>query len=366
MTNISKFQDRKQIQEEAARWLIRLDGDDRPSEQELEALREWLSRSPVHRKELNELNDFWGNNVLTELVVPLSCHETRFGFMKGVSGWVRSVQGISVATAMTCLVIATYFFTHDPLTEANGFYSTAVGQQKSITLTDGSVLQLNTNSQIEVRYNEDHRSIHLLQGQVHFDVAKNSDWPFSVYAGVGRIRAVGTAFTVYLKKKDVDVLVTEGRVALDAITTLLTSATQLQTAHKEGNQDPLPSSKPENLGMLVEGQSVTLNIDAMTDRTGDGLLDVMEIVETEKLSQRQAWRQGMLVFSGETLEQVVSEISRYTTVSIEIVDPEVRKIQIGGRFKVGDVDNMLNALEANFGLEVDRLSYNRAVLRLAD
>ena len=366
MTKISTLPNRKQVQEEAAQWLIKLDGDEAPSKQDLLALKEWLSRSPVHRHELNTLNAFWGNNILTELVVPLGKHEPNVGLLKSGLGWLTSFQGMAVASAFSALMLFLFMFLQEPSPEMNGFYATAVGQQKTITLEDGSVLQLNTDSQIDVRYTDEYRNIHLLQGEVHFDVSKDKQRPFNVYAGIGRIQAIGTEFTVYLKKKDVDILVTEGQVALDAITTLLASATRSPDTVKADSDKLSNSNAPERLGLLSEGQSVTLNIQEVAEGSKKELIDTIEVVETEKLTQRQAWRKGMLVFSGETLEQVVEEISRYTTMSIEIADPEVRNIQIGGRFKVGDVDNMFQALEANFGLEVERISYNKARLKLAD
>jgi len=68
------------------------------------------------------------------------------------------------------------------------------------------------------------------------------------------------------------------------------------------------------------------------------------------------------MFSGDRLEDVVKEVSRYTTVSIEIPDPAIRSMRIGGRFPVGETEVMLAALEANFNLRVTRLGYNRVVL----
>ncbi len=66
-------------------------------------------------------------------------------------------------------------------------------------------------------YDEGFRDVHLLQGEAHFSVAHDKNLPFRVFAGAGQIRAVGTAFTVYLKNDSVDVTVTEGSVALAAI-----------------------------------------------------------------------------------------------------------------------------------------------------
>ena len=71
---------------------------------------------------------------------------------------------------------------------------------------------------------------------------------------------------------------------------------------------------------------------------------------------------GYWIFYGESLEQVVDEISRYTTMSIHITDPSIRDIQIGGRFRVGEIDEMFNALETNFDLKFTQNSYNQVLI----
>lgn len=369
MDNICKFTDRSTIEQEAAQWLIRLDGDEPLSKRELAALREWLARSPRHRKELNNLNSFWANNILTELVVPLGRHETRRGWRALLTQVLRSVPSLAatVAALMVLAGIGLWFFSN-PLIESNGLYLTAVGQQKSLTMADGTVVQLNTNSQIQVEYNEQYRNIRLLQGEAHFEVAKDAQHPFRVYAGAGRAQAVGTAFTVYLKDDGVNVLVTEGRVALASLgrSTPMSTTPSPPEVDKPAAVDPYVNTASNNLGILKAGEAVTLDT---TDAGNDGhtqLMDVVQVIDEDELTRRQSWRQGLLVFSGEPLEQVVLEISRYTTVSIEIPDPDLRQIQIGGRFKVGDIDNMFDALETNFGVKVNRLNYNRVQLKAAE
>ena len=369
MENISKFPNRRIIKQEAVDWLIRLDGDEPLSKHELEALREWLSRSPAHREELNSLNDFWSNNILTELVVPLGRHEPRTGFFEAIGKRFWSVGAVAATAVAGALIVAiNLWLSPDPIKDTNGVYLTAVGRQKSVTLADGSVVQLNTNSQIAVEYNDRYRNINLLQGEAHFEVAKDSELPFRVYAGAGRIQAVGTAFTVLLMKNGVNVLVTEGRVALAALGIARPEAPPraLPKADKGVEFDPYANGQSKDLGILKAGESITLDIADGVEEGMEELRDAIEVVNHDELSRRQSWRDGLLVFSGEPLEQVILEISRYTTVSIEISDPELRQIQIGGRFKVGDIDNMFNALEANFGLQVNRLNYNYVQLTAAE
>ena len=157
--NIYQFPDRSTIEEEAGTWLIKLDGDTPPTAAEQQALRDWLIRSPLHREELNNLAAFWGKmNILTELAVPLGKPETQAkrGVFTGVQRLLPNFNRASVAAAVLVLGVAFAFstwFTPNPLTVSNGLYTTAVGQQQTTLLVDGTVIQLNTNSQIVVTYN---------------------------------------------------------------------------------------------------------------------------------------------------------------------------------------------------------------------
>ena len=68
-----------------------------------------------------------------------------------------------------------------------------------------------------------------------------------------------------------------------------------------------------------------------------------------------AWRQGMLAFSGDSLTSVIADVSRYTDIKIDIADPALNDLKVSGYFKVGEVEPMLDALAAGFGVHVERL-----------
>jgi len=370
--NIVDFPDRKAVQEEAAAWLIKLDGDRAPSAEELASLREWLARSPVHREQLRSFSDFWGKmNVLTDLAVPLGRAERRSGrrIVGGTRIAMSNFARVSLAAAVIVIgIAATLWLRQDPLS-SNDFYATAVGQQRSMTLTDGSIVILNTNTQIKVDYDHEYRNIRLLQGEAHFTVAKNPLRPFRVYAGNGRVQAVGTAFSVYLRDDSVDVTVTEGKVVLESI-----SQAGVDLSPQPGNMPGSNQSSGaiatvddgivEALGTLKAGESATFQNAANADVAS--IIDAIETVEAPEMAKRLSWREGILTFAGDPLVVVVDEISRYTTVSIEISDPVVRATRIGGRFPIGETDAMFDALEANFGLRVTRLSHDHVVVSAAE
>jgi transmembrane sensor len=382
MDKIIEFPDRDIIEDEALEWLIRLDADHPLDKGEECMLDEWLARSPVHRDALKSLNTFWSSaNVLSSLAEPSSV----VGLLKKrcIAYFQPLMHRRRSATFATLLVLGLMVLGLDGFNlknnaDTNGLYVTAVGQQKTVTLADDSVIQLNTNSQVQVDYRQGFRNIRLLQGEAHFDVAKDKSKPFRVYAGSGRVQAVGTAFNVYLKGSDIDVFVTEGRVAVASILNVDNPLpADAHTAHSQANTniaddtDAYIATRVNGLGEISAGQGALLKIagKSVIHDVDGGIQDVQRF-ELERLPDiasstnddnnyhQLAWRKGLIIFTGESLEQVIAEISRYTPVQIDILNPELRNIEIGGQVEVGDTDSMFKALEINFGLTIKRISYN--------
>ena len=343
MKTIVDFPDRITVEAEACAWIAQLDGDQPPSPADAAALREWINRSPLHCAELERLSELWGDiNILTELAVPLD--KLQGNQIKVSSSWIFApIVARSRAVAMATMLVVgfavgiTLWVQSERGEPINIVYSTEVGEQRLATLPDGSKIQLNTDSQIEVDYNHERRKIRLLRGQAHFDVARNPNRPFVVYAGTGRVRALGTAFAVRLRGTDIEVTVTEGRVALESVDNAAAGS------GSKNVQFPEPAIE---LAVLYAGQSTTFNND----------VDVIRSIEQAEMARKLSWRDGMLVFSGESLEFVVEEVSRYTPISIEFTDPELRDLRIGGYFKVGETEALFEALESNFGVQVNRIS----------
>ena len=391
MENVHKFSSREDIEAQAADWLIRFDSERALEAEELLRFREWLQSNPAHPEELIRLNEFWSDQSLVALPIPLEqlCYEA-MGHKVTESKQGEEVlipwyhwQGftarstLALASMLVIMILSVPWLSTDFFSAAqhNALYATAIGQQQTITLADGSVMVLNTNSQVKVDYRPQYRNIHLLQGEAYFEVAKQAERPFRVYAGRGRVQAVGTAFSVYIQQNaDVDVVVTEGTIAL----ALLAEKTQ---QHNSGSpQKPVTGSERsttesseyfvampvDELGLLEAGHETTILVAQNAQTTGDNKLGQVKSLPRDELERRGAWRSGLLVFSGTTLEDVVKEISRYTTLSIDIVDPELKAIRIGGRFSVNSTGALFDALEANFGLQVKRQTYNRIEISSAD
>ena len=374
MENVIEWPDAKSIDEEAAAWIILLDGEEEFTEQNRLELREWLKRSPRHVEALKKMNAFWADNSLTELLEPslasVAAKPSRRQGFQFSSAWVwRSIGAVSVVLMLGLALLFGVGLEGVGPSATNGPYATAVGEQKNVELADGTVVELNTNSQMRVEYSEGFRNIHLIQGEMHFNVAKDPASPFRVYARNSRVQAVGTAFTVYLAQDDdVEVYVTEGRVALAGLQALAPNKAGPPESGEGGKQavvDTYVESKVQDLGTLDIGRGAILKKrDTAPESGSDKLVELVATPQDDDIARRLAWRDGLLIFAGETLEQMVAEIRRYTTVEIELSTPEIREIEIAGQVHVGDTESMFKALESNFGLKVNRLGYNRVEVTL--
>lgn len=342
-SRVVEFPERKTVQEQAAIWLAKLDGD-QPSKATLIAFRQWVNKDDSHRQAFEQLAARWGElNRLTQLSMPSEQRQQQAPVANNVLGISQSWASGAVMASVLLLVLTLWQWPAD----SNGIYSTAIGEQQTVQLNDGSVLRLNTNSRLRVDYSEQRRGIYLLQGEAHFEVAHNPEKPFEVYAGTGLVRAVGTAFSVRMQPKAVVVLVNDGVVEIDKLIPPSATLPATPAATTTGAQ---PNAE---LAQLHAGTQGTYQRDTPEQVT---------LEQPEALDSELAWLDGMLEFRNENLQDLVDEISRYTTLSIVVLDNKTRERKVGGLFKVGDTQAMLEALELSFGVQVDRIDSNTVYL----
>jgi transmembrane sensor len=91
----------------------------------------------------------------------------------------------------------------------------------------------------------------------------------------------------------------------------------------------------------------------------------IEDLAASELQQRMAWQEGFLVFSGEPLSDVIREVNRYSPVTLELADPALASLSIGGRFRVGDLEAVLDVLRLNFGIRSERIDDRRVRLEVS-
>lgn len=353
MENVRQFSDRSSIDKEAREWLIRLDSDEPLGADVDRALREWIARSPAHRQELQRICRFWNRaNILTELAIPL--RELTRGQKSGWfnSTWMAFLRMHSAGAALALVllgvpVVLTSWLMPEADTRTNGVYETAVGQRQTVVLADGSTMQMNTDSEVRVSYDGDTRRVRLLRGEALFDVKADAGRPFEVHAGKGVVRAVGTAFSVYLKNGDINVTVAEGQVDLASIETRQTTG----SAHTS-----MPEMVAEKLASVRSGQAAVFQEVRKEVRISQ--------LASQELQRRWSWRDGYLVFAGEPLSEVIAEVNRYTALTVDIDDPQLKSLPIGGRFMVGDLEAIFDVLETSFGIQITRISDEHVRMQL--
>ncbi len=321
-----------QLDIEAAEWIARLSGGPLTADQKQE-LNDWCNKSLAHKEALHSAAQLWADmDALTSLpdYLPAAAPSSSVRREK-VRSFNFGAAYLSAAAVLIVLVIGwSSFFAQD--TQNIQLYETAIGEQKTVTLSDQSIATLNTNSILEVDYQAGERRIKLIKGEVLFDVAKDPLKPFVVYAGGNYVRALGTKFAVrFLENgtENVEVLVTEGTVAV-AKTDSSKSSTQ---------NDPVKT-------ILTHNQSVITREDSTEPSVTES--------DPGEMERRLSWATGILHFDGESLEEVVSEISRYTAYSVTIEAEDLRNIPIGGRFRIGETDALFEILQEGFGAEVVR------------
>ena len=200
-----------------------------------------------------------------------------------------------------------------------------------MTLSDGTVVQLNTGGEVRERFTAATRHVTLTRGEAHFAVAKNPTRPFIVQAGSLQVRAVGTAFNINLQSAAVDVIVTEGRV-------------QLTT----GTPDA-PA--------LNAGERATLR------RAADGPTLVVARIDAAAITQTLAWREPLMRLGGATLAELAAEFERATGRRLVLADPALADLRFGGRFRADDIDGFTHLLATTLDLDVERAADGAIVLR---
>lgn len=212
------------------------------------------------------------------------------------------------AAALAALALIGTWTLNRPLS-----YATAVGEQHTLRLADGSKVILDTNSRVDVRLRADRRSVTLVSGQAFFDVEGDPGRPFVVTAGDTIVTAVGTQFDVRKLGQGARVTLIEGRV------------------------DVGTSDTPKPAWSLTPGQQVV---------TAQRRPEVRKV----DASRETSWTTGRLTFAAMPIREAVAEVSRYSNSRIELKDASLAHIPVSGAFDTGDTEAFIAALSDLYGV----------------
>lgn len=275
-------------------------------------LRRWLNESAEHRAAFDRANELWETaSRVPAAMVPRPAPPAR---PASSSIFVKAAFALSLLAFIGTLILFTL--------QDTGL-STAVGEQRMLTLEDGTRVSMNTATRLVIDYDRNVRRVKLTAGEALFEVAKRPDWPFVVIAGDRTISALGTAFVVRRdagKPGDLAVTLVEGKIAIDAAR--------------------VAPGQPPALQVATPGQRVTYapGTDARVDHPN-----------VEHLT---AWRRGQVVLESTLLSDAIAEMNRYSAIELTLDNAAAGKMRVSGIFRAGDSDLFARAIAETYHLEV--------------
>ncbi|WP_207864056.1 FecR family protein [Pseudomonas sp. 58(2021)] len=293
------------VRDEAARWFVRLQEPAVDAEQ-YRSFEAWLNEHPQHHDEFQLLQGLWTAADLLPAPRLKALCETPPARRER-----RPLLRYAVAASVVAVALGLGLFSG--LNHPAGYsaeFATAPGERKHVALPDGSMIDLNSRSRLQVRFEKDRRLIELTEGEAMFSVEHDTSRPFVVEAGSGKVTVTGTRFDV---RRDV----TQTRVAVEQ-----------GTVKVQGRHAP-------------DADFISLTAGLGTRIDAQGKVAPAYAVNPAELT---AWRSGKLVFNNASLSEVVEEVSRYRNKPLTVANPTVANLRLTSVFKSDNTDALLKAL----------------------
>ncbi len=237
-------------------------------------------------------------------------------------GVERSTHGLSVGPSSAIVASA-------PTSDAGlahiapSEYSTGVGERRTVRLSDGTLVTLNTRTSLKIAFSGGRRLVKLVRGQALFEVAHDRNRPFTVEAADRQVTALGTVFQVRIDPGRVSVVLIKGRVVVDRTR---------EAANAFGD----PRVEP---AFLKPGQEFSAELGAPQQ------------VVSVNVERQLLWRDGFVEFDDAPLGLAVAEINRYASRPITLHDDEVAALHLSGVFRTGSPDEFIDAVGAVLPIE---------------
>jgi transmembrane sensor len=341
----------------ASEWLSEA-GNEELTPSQRAALADWLRESPVHVREflqmtliqqdLGELNispeqiESWVNEaksaakeptwISSNVELPTAKESSSAAKVGPVTSRIGRwpVGWLSAACLVVALLVGGLIFRWQ-----EGRYTTAFGEQRIVTLADGSVIDINTDSALQVRFTEHQRAIHMSRGEAFFRVAHDTSRPFVVSAGEAVVKAVGTQFNVRMGSASTLVSVVEGAVEVRDETPAGDTAAGVESAVR-----------------VTTGEEATITPVRLQDSKKRRA--VAKIASSS--AQRSAsWTRGRVEFENTPLGDVLREFQRYRDVQVTIDDESIRQLKLTGSFEAHDPDSALAFIATLPGISVEEI-----------
>jgi transmembrane sensor len=344
--------ERDPVHQTAAEWLVRLQNT-QVSVDDVLAWQSWIHESPRHAEAFARLEETsQALRSLASLAGAPGCDVSNDGYDGSVPlkdylaldpppGVVKEaprssrLSWFALAATLAAVAIASVLWS----TSSARLYYTAVGENRSVTLADGSTIALGGDTRLEVSLSRKVRAIELARGEALFKVAKDPDRPFEVRAGAATVIAVGTEFNVQRDSDRAIVSVTEGRVLVEPVSHFLPLSVLQQFE---------PKLRPVRLSA---GQ-----------QTMAGISGIEEPTTVEDPTAATAWQMGRLAFHLQPLRYVLEHVNRYAPKRIVLGEDSLGSLVITGTVQRENIDGWIGSLERAFALQASEES-DRIVIR---
>jgi len=310
------------MRDQAIAWLLRL--RDAPSDaQSARAFADWLAADPAHQTAYRQAQAQWAwMEAFKQQSFPARDAALRYR-PAGRKPAARRRLTYSAA-AIVLLGLGLAIFSPQGCYGLPHSYNTGKGQRQTVALSDGTELELNTDTEVRVHFNHAQRHVDLIRGEAFFKVAHDAERPFKVQVGHVSVRDIGTAFDVYKQADRVSVAVQEGVVE-----------------------------------MADQGESRELKAGQQLAYSDDRRFFA---AAPSDIAAATAWRQGLLTFNGRRLADALTEISRYHDVQIRLPDPKLAELRVNGNFRTEQLDSMLHAVATLLPVSVQHVGEREIVL----
>lgn len=295
----------EQIIQQAANWLTRLHDED-VSDTDRQAFNAWCQADPRHRVAIERMRSLWGS------LDTLPAQPARIALNRAFAP--QRARGAQVVGLLGVLLCGWLGLEHLPVWMAD--QRTGVGERRQIALEDGSQLQLNSNSAVDVKFDGHQRVIELLQGELWVDVAKDAQRPFVVRTDQGTATALGTRYMV--------------KRAADG-TTVVTVIESTVAVKGEGADSVKVAAGQRSI--LDHGHAQAAQAIANTDP--------------------DAWTRGLLKVNDQPLGEVLQTLASYRHGVVRFDAQALRDVRVSGVFKLDDSVAALSALADNLPIRVE-------------
>jgi transmembrane sensor len=315
--------DARTARDRAAAWIIAREQHGW-SDRDQQALDAWLEESDLNKAAFWRLEHSWSEaDRLAALGAgPAAAPRRRASTRRPRP---RTWAALTALAASTVAVIGLSFHEARPgggqAAVAMTTFATDVGGHRWLGLSDGSRVELNTDTRVRATIGKDRRAVWLDKGEAFFEVAHRDGLPFVVHAGPREITVLGTKFSVRRIGDKVTVWVREGRVRVENVEHASAARSSIVTAG-----------------------GVALS---------DGAATLVTSASPERVEQALSWREGMLSFDQERLGDIALEFNRYNRKKIVIDDAEAANIRIGGTFPASEPAAFARLLHDAYALEVE-------------